>query len=110
MQQYSNNRCQIVMRIFLLLLLVLFFACRRGGINCDNATVYKPSRCGVDWEVEFSGQRYPVDSLPESLKRDSNSIYVSQYHFYDDPTLCPCCGYRHLVVESAVDEMTCIPL
>jgi hypothetical protein len=107
-QQFLEILCQVFMRILIIIMLfVSVVACRRTS-NCDNAIVYRSSKCGVEWEVEFQGQRYPVDSLPESLKRDKNSIFINQYHFYDDPRVCPCCGYRHLVVESAEEQMICI--
>jgi hypothetical protein len=94
-------------RIIFAILLISIFACRRSD-HCENATVYKSTKCGVEWEVQFEGQRDPVDSLPESLKRDKNPIYIHQYHFFDDLRMCPCCGYRHLIVESAEDQMICI--
>lgn len=107
MQQYLKICCHFFVRILFSILLISIFACRRGT-NCDNATVYHSTKCGVEWEVEFEGHRYPVDSLPASLERDRNSIYIMQYHFYDDPRVCPCCGYRHLVVERAEEQMICI--
>lgn len=107
MQQYLKICCHFFVRVLFSILLILIFACRRGT-NCDNATVYHSTKCGVEWEVEFEGHRYPVDSLPASLERDRNSIYIMQYHFYDDPRVCPCCGYRHLVVERAEEQMICI--
>lgn len=90
--------------IFILLFLV---ACKKA-VHCENATVYKSAKCGVDWEVQFEGQRYPVDSLPETLKKDKNEIFIMQYHFYDDLRMCACCGYKHLVIENARDEVICL--
>ena len=96
------------MRWIILLLIVTGLAVCKRETHCENATVYKSQRCGVDWEVEFEGQRYPVQNLPDDLKRDGNRIYIDSYHFYTDPRLCACCGYTYLVVDSARDEVICL--
>ena len=99
-----------MMRMYLFLLAAFctfFFSCRRYS-HCENALVLKSKKCGVEWEVSFEGKSYPVDSLPKALKRDKNNIFLDSYHFYNDPRLCPCCGYRWLVVERAEDEVICL--
>ena len=93
--------------LFIFITALFLFACRRS-IPCENATVYKSNTCGVEWEIEFEGKRYPAMDLPDALKRDKNRIYLLAYHFYDDPRTCACCGYHYLVVETALDELTCI--
>lgn len=92
------------MRLYFILIPLVFLSCRKGT-HCENATVYQAHLCGVDWEVEFKGTRYPVKDLPDNLKRDRNKISIEAYHFYNDPRLCACCGYEYLVVEEALDEL-----
>lgn len=95
------------MKWMLLFALVFFIACQKGK-HCENATVYKSEKCGVEWELEFMGERYPADSLPVDLQRHKNKIFLESYRFFDDPRLCACCGYRWLIVEKAEDEMICL--
>lgn len=97
------------MRLTLLLLAMTLFlsTCRRAG-HCENATVYKSKQCGVDWEVQFEGSRYPVQNLADELKRHRNRIEIFQHHFYTDPRLCGCCGYTWLVVDDAIDDVICL--
>ena len=92
---------------FIILSLAFSAGCRRES-HCENATVHLSKQCGVDWEVEFEGASYPVQNLPDALKRDKNRIEILQHHFYDDPRLCACCGFRYLVVDDATDEAICL--
>lgn len=92
---------------FFMSLLLLFAQCRRES-HCENAVVYRSQKCGVAWEIEWGGQRYPAEDLPQNLQRDGNRIFLNRYHFYTDSTVCPCCGYTFLVVENATDEAICL--
>lgn len=96
------------MRLLLLICVVaLMVSCKRQS-HCENATVYKSQLCGIEWEVEYEGKRYPVQNLPDALKRDNNRIFIDSYHFYSDPRLCVCCGYNYLVIDQAYDDLICI--
>lgn len=96
------------MRFSLSFCLCLPFAqCRRQS-HCENATVYKSNQCGVDWEVQYEGTRYPVQNLSDSLKQNGNRIEIFTRHFYTDPRSCVCCGYTWLVIDDAVDELICL--
>jgi hypothetical protein len=108
MQQTKLKSCPIYMRwILIILLLIIFGGCRRQQ-HCENATVYKSQLCGISWEVEYEGKRYPVQNLPDNLKIDKNRIFIESYHFYNDPRLCACCGYSYLVIDNASDDAICL--
>ena len=93
--------------VFLFFIIIIISSCRRQ-VHCENAIVYKSQQCGLDWEVEFEGKRYPVQNLSDDLKRDKNRIEIISYHFYTDPRLCVCCGYTYLVIDTAADELICL--
>ena len=96
------------MRLLLLIcLVILVVGCKRQS-HCENATVYKSQLSGVEWEVEYEGKRYPVQNLPDTLKKDKNPIFINSYHFYSDPRLCGCCGYTYLVIDQAFDDSSCM--
>ncbi len=97
----------IMHRGLIVFMVIIFASCKRQS-HCENATVYKSQLCGIDWEVEFEGKRYPVQNLPDDLKRDKNRIGIISYHLYTDSRLCACCGYTYLVVDTAADELICL--
>ena len=108
MQRLYYHWCQSVMRTIVLFFLVTaMLACRRQT-HCENATVFKSQRCGVEWEIEFNGDRYPAQNLADDLKRDGNRIEIYDSHFFTDPRMCPCCGYTWLVVDKAEDNLICL--
>jgi len=65
-----------MMKLRILIILLVFAGCKKV-IHCDNATIFKSSRCGVEWEAEFQGERYPVSNLPADLQIDILKIITS---------------------------------
>jgi hypothetical protein len=96
------------MRLLILIFLVIIIGSCKRQSHCENATVYKSQLCGIDWEVDYEGKRYPVQNLPDDLKRDKNKIGIISYHIYIDPRTCVCCGYIFLVIDQAADELICL--
>jgi hypothetical protein len=95
-----------MMKLRILILILAFASCKKV-MHCDNATIFKSSKCGVEWEADFQGERYPVDSLPAALRINNLKIHIEDYHFYSDPQLCICCGYKWLIVENASSGIFC---
>ena len=94
------------MKIKILILALALAGCKKV-IHCDNATIFKSSRCGVAWEAEFQGERYPVSNLPAALQIDKLKIHIEDYHFFEEPRKCPCCGYKWLIVDKVSTGVFC---
>jgi len=95
-----------MMKLRILIILLVFAGCKKV-IHCDNATIFKSSRCGVEWEAEFQGERYPVSNLPADLQIDKLKIHIEDYHIYEDMRMCPCCGGTWLSVDNASSGVFC---
>jgi hypothetical protein len=70
-----------------------FFGCKKSPGNCTtvNVTLSAPSCKHVG--VIIKGTKYPADDLPGQFAVEGKNICI-EYSFWDDPTMCPCCGGR----------------
>ena len=65
--------------------------CRKSSDNCTNVIVTLTATSCKHIGVIIRGTKYPTDDLPDQYAVEGKNICI-EYSFWDDPTMCPCCG------------------
>jgi hypothetical protein len=85
-------------KIFLIgILIFTFFACKKSAGNCISVTVTLSAPSCRKVGVIIKGTKYPSDDLPDQYAVEGKNICI-EYSYYDDPTMCACCGGRKVHV------------
>lgn len=71
------------------LMVFLLVSCHRN--KCNIATVTQSGTPCSSWGIKLGTQTYPVDSIPDSFKREGVLVCIN-YELYPDTRMCPCCG------------------
>jgi hypothetical protein len=74
-----------------------FLGCKKATGNCTDVKVTLSAPSCRKIGVIIKGIKYPSDDLPDQYAVEGKNICI-EYSFWDDVTMCPCCGGKKVHV------------